>query len=138
MSGDADRTEELIATAHEVVPVAQQLTAAMVEYQERARLARRRYLATIAVLLVGFAVLYVRQTDTDNSARGARQTILDCIKPSTDPHTCFAQGQARTAAVIGNVQKIIVLAASCAPDYAALPLPNRIVAIGKCITQGLR
>lgn len=137
-----DRLDRIEAAANAQTASNDALALAMVEYQERARLARRRFrltivalIATTAVLLAGLVLLLSKMNDNLTSGSASRAQIRDCITPQGK---CYQDGQKRTAAVLGNVQKIIVLAAACAPNYVTLPIPERTAAIEQCIEKGLK
>lgn len=132
------RADDAITASNRSTEASENLALAMVAHQERARLAKRRYLVTLAIVLLGFGGLYWRQQIANDNSTHARHLIVDCVQPSTDPDTCYAKGQAQTAKILGDVTQISALAAACAPDYVQLPLSTRVVAIEKCILDGLK
>lgn len=137
----AERLDRLIAASERQTATNEDLALATVEYQERARLARKRFRLTIvgliaatAVILAALAVILSKINDDLISAGRSRAQIADCITPKGK---CYQDGQKRTNGVLQSVNKIIVLAAACAPNYVALPLAPRTVAIEQCIEKGL-
>lgn len=129
----AGLAEKAIGATNDSARVNESLALAMVAHQERAKLAKRRYIATLIAIAIGFSILGWRQQDSNDASTNARKLIVDCVVPSTDPATCYARGQAQTAKILGDFIQVIGLAAACAPDYVGLPLPARIVAIEHCI-----
>lgn len=137
-----DRIDALIAASERQSQTNEDLAIATVEYQERARLARRRFRVTIIaialtalLILSGIFVLFARITTTLDNGAKTRDTLIDCVRPAGK---CYQRGQARTAELVGTLNKVTTLAAACAPDYVALPMPERVVAIEKCIRRGLK
>lgn len=137
-----ERLDRLIEASQRQTAANEDLALATVEYQERARLARKRFRLTIvasalttALLLAVLAVLLSKMNANLVSAARSRAQLSDCIRPSGK---CFQEGQKRTIGILGSAQKIIVLAAACAPDYVTLPLPERTAAIERCIEKGLK
>lgn len=135
------KLDQLQSASDRLTQSNEDLAQAMVEYQERARLARRRFRLTMSaiagvVLLVVVAifitVVKINQA-LDDAAKGRAQ-IRDCITPQGQ---CYKDGQKRTGEVLSTVNKIIVLAAACAPNYVSVDLPHRTVLIQKCIEEGL-
>lgn len=109
-----------------------QLALAMVEYQERAKTATRRFRVTLLVVAAVFAVLYYRQGTAIDSGHSLGHLIADCVQPSGD---CFKDAAKRTGEVVGTVNQVSTLAAACAagPHVSELPVAARITAIDKCI-----
>lgn len=140
-SGGADFTpiseetaKALIASTTRVADSSYAYATAMTEYQERAVLARKRFRITmISISLIGLLMMGGIFGFLISAAQ-SRGQIADCIKPTGK---CFRDNQDRTKAVLSQFEKVIILAATCAPDYVQLPFEARRVAIEKCITDNL-
>lgn len=144
-----EHIDRLARASEAQTEASRELALATVEHQERARLAQRRFRVQVLLILVGFALLYWRQDNSndklhglvnrvaDSQAQGAavREVLIDCVQPSG---TCYKKGQQSTAKIVGTVTQVSVLAAACAPDYVHLPVTSRIVAIERCIRKGLK
>lgn len=80
----------------------------------------------------------VRATQLEGTPTGRKlvssaDRILDCTDPEGD---CYKENQKNTAALLGTVQRIIVLAAACAVDVTpAQSVEQREDAITLCITK---
>lgn len=131
---DAERIERLISASED-------LALATIEYQERAKTARKRFRITmIGISLIGVLllttnlILFAFILADLHSGEGTRKTIADCVKPTG---TCFRDAQQRTARVVGSINQVSGLAAACAPNYVNLPLTQRVAAIQHCIARNL-
>lgn len=130
----SDRIEQLVTASEQQTAASEELALAMVAHQERARLARRRFWITLALVVVGFVGLYIRQEINLHTSKDVRDRIVDCVDPAGQ---CYKDGQARTAKIVGDLNRVSGLAAACAPNFVSLPLPHRIVAIQRCIRRNL-
>jgi hypothetical protein len=90
--------------------------------------------SALVVLTAGDVVITSLVFAQLHRAAEARTQIRDCIEPSGQ---CYKDGQTRTVKAIGTIQEGIALAAACAPNFAGLPMQQRIMAIEKCIADGL-
>lgn len=68
--------------------------------------------------------------DTNSNTNRVTQAILDCTNPSGK---CFQNGQSRTADAVGNINKVVVLAAAC----ARVPDNDTQEEIEGCVKKGL-
>lgn len=134
------KLDALIESSDKLTASNERLALAMVEYQERARLARVRFrwsmVAVAVVAVVALVGIYVQL----NTAAQARAQLGDCIQPSGH---CYQQGQERTAAAITAIvqaigvddRRVAARAAACAPAFVRLPEPARVRAIYQCIVR---
>lgn len=127
-----ERLDRLIEASDAQTASNEKLALAMVEYQERAKTATRRFRITLLVVAVVFAVLYWRQNTAINSGHSVGHLIADCVQPSGK---CFKDSQERTGKLVGSLNQVATLAAACSADaaVAALPIGPRIDAIDACI-----
>lgn len=133
------KLDELASESRGASASSDRLALAMVEYQERAKTATRRFRTTLivfglivaAILTVGALVIARLGDDLANGA-ATRNQIVDCVQPTGK---CFQRGQRQTGEVVGTVNQVSTLAAACAADPAvsALPIGPRIDAINVCI-----
>jgi hypothetical protein len=56
--------------------------------------------------------------------------IKDCTEPAGD---CFKKAQARTAKAVGDINRVIVIAAAC----ASKPVEQSVTEIADCVTRRL-
>lgn len=118
-----------------------------------ARRARRVLYVSVAIgtalLVIGFAYAMaallgltqaVRDTQLEGTPTGRKlvasaDRILDCTEPEGE---CFKQGQERTAKAVGDINRVIVLAAACAaglPD--GLSDNQRVIRTQQCLIDQL-
>ena len=82
----------------------------------------------------------VRDTQLEGTPTGqklltASDRILDCTDPEGQ---CFQDSQERTAKVVGDINRVIVLAAACSVGLDAdLPVNRRQILIQECIINRL-
>jgi hypothetical protein len=99
------------------------------------------YVIAAAVILgmVG-GVAAIRQTQIDGTPTGqkllqASDRILDCTDPEGQ---CYRDSQARTAKAVGDINKVIVLAAACSVGLENnLTVDERQIAIQRCVIERL-
>jgi hypothetical protein len=90
----------------------------------------------IGSLLVGVVVVaQIRSAQVDrapkNDANDATLAIIrDCTEPTGD---CFREAQRRTAEAVGDINRVIVIAAAC----ASKPYEQSVTRIAKCVTRRL-
>ena len=129
---NSDKLDALILSTDEMTESNNALALAMVEYQERAKTAARRFRVTIGIMFATIALVLGGVVAELNGSHAARDLIIDCVQPTGK---CYQDGQARTAKAIGSINEVSVLAAACAPNYVNLPLPQRVAAIEACIKR---
>jgi hypothetical protein len=97
-----------------------------------------------AALVVGLVVLVglIRSTQIDNTAKAdardetiantARtlRLVRSCVTPSGK---CYERGQAQTAEAVGNINRVVILAAACAAQMPG----GTVESITKCVTDQL-
>lgn len=112
----------------------------------RAELMKRVLIVVTAVMVAAVLVLLVvligrvRGTQVDNTVKAdKRDEVLAAIKDCTElSGDCYQRSQARTAEVVGDIGRYIVLASACAADVSAtMPVDERIADITKCVTKRL-
>lgn len=91
-------------------------------------------LAVCMLVVTTFGVVLIRTSQAKNSP--VLKAIQDCTQVTGK---CYKQGQQRQAAVLGSVQRIIILSAACSIDVApgGQSLDQRIAAISACVTTRL-
>lgn len=95
-----------------------------------------------AALVLSFVGLIaaIRQTQLENTPTGdkllaASDRIIDCTEPTGD---CYKDGQRRTAQAVGNINRVIVLAAACSVGLdPALDVAERQTEIQSCVIERL-
>lgn len=126
-----EKLDRLITASEDVVEANGDLAKAMVAHQERARLARRRYRVTVALIVLGFSILWFRQEQALTNAQESRDRIVSCTDPTG---TCYQEGQARTGALISQLIDTFIDATACAPAAPADATPaERKASIARCI-----
>jgi hypothetical protein len=132
-----DRIDKLLEAAEQVATTNEELALAAVEYQERAKLARSRFRTTViaitstaALLLAGIFILFLKVNDSLASGKSVRNTLLDCVRPTGQ---CYQDGQKKTAGYLGDLNRVIILAAVCAQKTADRPLDEATQATQACV-----
>lgn len=92
-------------------------------------------LTLLSAVLSAAGMWSLRSIASSNKATNANtnqvtKAILDCTDPTGE---CFQQGQARTAEAVGNINRVVVLAAAC----ARVPDNDTQEEIEDCVKQGL-
>ena len=65
----------------------------------------------VGILIVGGVVLVVQIREATTSTNKTSKAVLDCTTPGGE---CFKRGRRATAKAVGDINRVIVLAASCA------------------------
>lgn len=136
-----EATAEVVAASRDQVAAADRFATAMVEYQERAKLAATRFRTTIRTLVVGFSVVtllllaglitVVALVLINNStASAARDTLLDCTVPTGK---CAQRGAQAQGDAVRQLQKSDLINAVCAARYTDLPLETAITSTQACV-----
>lgn len=100
-----------------------------------------------ALLLVGYLVFVIRQTQVTNTHRSqnsdrtlvAVRDVVKTVRSCVDPKgSCYRDGKARTAAAVGDInarsQDVIVAAVACASDLPqGLTVPQRRARVELCV-----
>jgi hypothetical protein len=76
----------------------------------------------------------IRETQLDGTPTGKKllassERVLDCTSPNGK---CFKRGQAATAAAVGDITQVVILAAACSGVT-----PGDVDAITRCVVSGL-
>lgn len=155
----ADLIHEAIESNRQVASATESMALAMVEYQERAKLAEKRdheakqrdadarvrdrkllravivgFSAVVLVLIVGLVFLAYRQAVTNDATQDARRTIVDCVTPAGK---CYQDGQKRTADIVGKVLQGSIIAAVCANQETSGTPAEQVRAAEKCLADTL-
>jgi hypothetical protein len=109
--------------------------------------ARKRALWVVIYMCVAALVLCVvgmlaavRNTQLEGTPTGqkllaASDRILDCTEPDGQ---CFKDSQRRTAKAVGDINRVVVLAAACSVGLSPrLEVDERQAAIQQCVIQRL-
>lgn len=103
----------------------------------------------IGLLVAGFLVLTIRTWSLTDDIRASQvvnanarkssddtlHAIQDCTQPSGE---CFQRGQKRTASAVGDINKVVILAAACSVGLpASLTVDERQSSIQSCVIDGL-
>lgn len=131
-----DKLSEMIEASDRLTESNDRLALAMVEYQERARLAARRFRLTMIVLgvltLASLGGIWAALL----ASNASRMQIEDCITPGGK---CYQQSQEQTAQVLAHLEEMYVTTAACnspavhrLPDYA-----QRAAEIRRCVKREL-
>lgn len=109
---------------------------------------RRVLVATAGALVVALvsvvvtAVIVAAVSSSETNERGANRVeqnqrndetlalIKDCTQPDGE---CFKRGQRRTAAAVGDINRVVILAASCASG----PVKKSVEEIQSCVIARL-
>lgn len=94
----------------------------------------------VAVLMSALNSADIKQTQLEGTPTGkklleASERILDC----TDPEgVCYKDSQARTAQAVGDINRVIVLAAACSVGLdRSKSVDERQIAIQECVIERL-
>jgi hypothetical protein len=103
----------------------------------------------VGALVVGVLLLMVRTwslTDqirdsqkTNTGTLNASQRTLDAVEDCTQPSgECFQRGQKRTAAAVGDINRVVILAAACSVGLdQQLSVADRQDLISSCVINRL-
>lgn len=98
-------------------------------------------LGVVTLVVVGVQTLVaVRQTQLEGTPLGQQlkqssNRILDCTEPEGD---CYKDGQRRTAKAVGDINRVIVLAAACSVGLDQnLTVDERQTEIQSCVIDRL-
>lgn len=103
----------------------------------------------VGVLIVAVLLLIVRtwsvtdqiresqktNTGTLEASQRTLDTVNDCTQPSGD---CFKRGQKRTASAVGDINRVVILAAACSVGLdTRLSVSERQTLIQSCVIDRL-
>jgi hypothetical protein len=96
----------------------------------------------VGILLLGTLALLVRTWSVTDQIRTAQETnagvleaVQDCTQPGGD---CFQRGQKQTAAAVGDINRVVILAAACSVGLdPEMPVADRQAEIQTCVIDRL-
>lgn len=107
------------------------------------------FAVAVAVLVMGFAAMFVRQATltaqirdtqvTNTRARESSDKVLTTIEDCTQPAgKCYQRGQKQTAAAVGDINRVVILASACSVGLdSRLSVAERQTAIQSCVIERL-
>jgi hypothetical protein len=89
----------------------------------------------VAVIVSATKSTQIRDTQETNTEKSdARDEVLDRIRNCTTPgRPCYDRGQRQLAKAVGDVNRVVILAAAC----ASKPFEQSVEAIQACVVDGL-
>lgn len=103
----------------------------------------------VAVLVIGLLTLFVKMSSQTDAIRQTQQTntetsrvsqrTLDAIESCTTPgKPCYQNGQTQTAKAVGDINRVVVLAAACSVGLDPhLSVGDRQAVISSCVITRL-